>query len=310
MSDQTESAEWLELSVQVDHEAVEPVTELFAKYGYNEGVVIEEPFTQEPDGDNLAVDLTRPITVRTFVSAVDVPNSTVDEIRRALWHLGQMRSVSDLVLTPRREEDWANSWKAHYRPLRVGRRIVVRPPWQDYQPKGDEIVVELDPGMAFGTGTHPSTRLCLLGLEDEIKPGDRVFDIGTGSGILAISAAKLGAGQVDAVDTEPIAVRSTRENANRNGVAIRVAEGSAGPNQPFPGQYDLVLANIIARVLTDIAAGVVAAVKPGGTAILAGIIESKERTVREAYEQRGLAFFRREQIEDWVSLVYRRPFDT
>ncbi|MFL5760470.1 MAG: 50S ribosomal protein L11 methyltransferase [Thermomicrobiales bacterium] len=310
MSDQTESAEWLELSVQVDHEAVEPVTELFAKYGYNEGVVIEEPFTQEPDGDNLAVDLTRPITVRTFVSAVDVPNSTVDEIRRALWHLGQMRSVSDLVLTPRREEDWANSWKAHYRPLRVGRRIVVRPPWQDYQPKGDEIVVELDPGMAFGTGTHPSTRLCLLGLEDEIKPGDRVFDIGTGSGILAISAAKLGAGQVDAVDTEPIAVRSTRENANRNCVAIRVAEGSAGPNQPFPGQYDLVLANIIARVLTDIAAGVVAAVKPGGTAILAGIIESKERTVREAYEQRGLAFFRREQIEDWVSLVYRRPFDT
>src|SRR5262245_3534086 len=103
-----QSGEWLELSVQVDHEAVEPVTELFARYGYNEGVVIEEPFTQEPDGDNLAVDLSRPVVVRTFVSAADVPQTTVDEIRKALWHLGQMRSVGDLVIESRRTEDWAN----------------------------------------------------------------------------------------------------------------------------------------------------------------------------------------------------------
>jgi ribosomal protein L11 methyltransferase len=311
MTEQTEqpSPEWLELSVQVDHEAVEPVTELFAKYGYNEGVVIEEPFTQEPDGDNLAVDLTRPVTVRTFVSAVDVPDSTVQEIRTALWHLGRMRAVGDLSIEPRREEDWANAWKEHYRPIRVGRNVVVRPPWQEYQAAEGEIVIELDPGMAFGTGTHPSTRLCLLGLEDEIKPGDRVLDIGTGSGILAIAAAKLGASAVDAVDVEPVAVRSARENVIRNGVGeqIRIKEGSAGLDQPFAGEYDLVLANIIARVLIEIADGVAARVKPGGSLVLAGIIEGREPATRDAYEQLGLTFERRAQIEDWVSLIFRRP---
>jgi ribosomal protein L11 methyltransferase len=309
VSEEIRPPEWLELSVQVDHEAVEPVTELFARYGYNEGVVIEEPFTQEPDGDNLAVDQTRPVMVRTFVSAADVPESTVDEIRHALWHLGQMRAVGDLTLESRREEDWANAWKEHYRPIRVGRKVVVRPPWQEYQAEGDDIVVELDPGMAFGTGTHPSTRSCLLGLEDEIKPGDRVLDIGTGSGILAIAAAKLGASQIDAVDIEPIAVRSTRENAVRNGVGavIRVAEGSAGRSQPYTGTYDLVLANIIARVLIDIADGVASSVNEGGTLILAGIIESREPAVREAYDRLGLSYVRRAQIEDWVSLIYRRP---
>lgn len=309
MSVRAHPAEWLELSVQVDHEAVEPVTELFARYGYNEGVVIEEPFTQEPDGDNLAVDLTRPVMVRTFVSAADVPETTVDEIRRGLWHLGQMRAVGELSIEPRREEDWANAWKEHYRPIRVGRKVVVRPPWKDYEPEGDDIVVELDPGMAFGTGTHPSTRLCLLGLEDEIEPGDRVFDVGTGSGILAIAAAKLGASQIDAVDIEPIAVRTTRENADRNGVGalIRVAEGSAGLDQPFAGSYDLVLANIIARVLIEIADGVAASVNEGGSLILAGIIQGREPAVREAYERLGLSFVRRAHIEDWVSLIYRRP---
>jgi ribosomal protein L11 methyltransferase len=301
--------EWLELSVQVDHEAVEPVTELFAKYGYNEGVVIEEPFTQEPDGDNLMVDFSRPVTVRTFVSAVDVPDSTVQEIRTALWHLGRMRAVGELEIEPRQEEDWANAWKEHYRPVRVGRRVVVCPPWQEYQPADGEIVIELDPGMAFGTGTHPSTRLCLLGLEDEIKAGDLVLDVGTGSGILAIAAAKLGAGSVDAVDIEPVAVRSARENATRNGVGdlLRIEPVGAGPDQPFTGEYDLVLANIIARVLIEIADRVAARVKPGGMLVLAGIIESREPATRLAYEQHGLVFARRAQTEDWVSLIFRRP---
>jgi len=313
MTEQTEpqlqTPEWLELSVSVDHEAVEPVTELFAKYGYNEGVVIEEPFTQEPDGDNLAVDLSRPVTVRTFVSAVDVPDSTVQEIRTALWHLGRMRSVGELSIEQRREEDWANAWKEHYRPVRVGRKVVVRPPWQEYQPAEGEVVIELDPGMAFGTGTHPSTRLCLLGLEDEIKAGDLVFDVGTGSGILAIAAAKLGAKRVDAVDVEPVAVRSARENATRNGVGnvLQIEEGSAGPDQPFTGEYDLVLANIIARVLIEVVDGVAASVKPGGTLVLAGIIERREPATRAAYEDLGFVIERRAQIEDWVSLIFRRP---
>jgi ribosomal protein L11 methyltransferase len=302
-------AEWLELSVDVDHEAVESVTELFAQYGFNQGVVIEEPFTQEPDGENLAVDPTRPVTLRTFVAAADATGETLEEIRRSLWHLGQLRRVGELVVTPRKEEDWANAWKEHYRPVRVGRRVVARPPWAEYNPAPDEVVVELDPGMAFGTGTHPTTRLCLMALEDALRPGDRVFDVGTGSGILAIAAAKLGAVQVDAVDNEPVAVRSARENAERNGVSdrVRIEVGSAGEEGPFAGEYDLVLANIIARILNQLADGIVASVRPGGTVVLSGIIEGREAAVRASYEERGMELAGRDQFEDWVALVYRRP---
>jgi ribosomal protein L11 methyltransferase len=311
MSDDAQTAtegRWLELAVEVDAEAVDSVTELFARYGYNEGVVIEEPFTQEPDGENLRVDVTRPFMVRTFVSAPDVLLGTLDEIRTSLWHLGRLRSVGELSVTPRQEEDWANAWKEHYHPVRVGRRVVATPPWRNYQPAAGEVVIELDPGMAFGTGTHPTTRLCLLALEDEILPGDRVFDVGTGSGILAIAAAMLGASSVVAVDTEPVAIRSAMENIERNHVADRVTArlGTAEAGEKPPETYRLVLANIIARVLVEHVDGICASVEPGGTLILSGIIEGREGEVRAAYEGRGFRVKARNQIEDWVALVYAR----
>ncbi len=307
----TDGAQWLELAVEVDHEAVEPVSELFARYGYNQGVVIEEPFRQDPDGDNMAIDGSRPVWVRTFVSAADTSPDVLDEIRRTLWHLGRLRHVGDLNVTSRREEDWANAWKAHYRVHRVGRRVVIRPPWHAYAPTFDEVAVELDPGMAFGTGLHPSTKLCVIALEEEIRPGMRVLDVGTGSGVLAIAAVLLGATAVDAVDIEPVAVRAARENADRNGVAdrVRVEEGSVGLGQPFAGTYDLVLANIIARILIELAPGIAAAVAPGGSLVLGGIIESREPAVRRVFDAEGLMFQRRAQIEDWVALVYRRQGD-
>src|SRR5579884_2911403 len=267
--------EWLELAVAVDAEAVEPVAELFSQYGYNHGIVIEEAFTQEPDGDNLEVDRSRPVAVRTYVAAADFDIETLDEIRAALWHLGRMRPVGELVVTPLREQDWANAWKAHYQAHRVGRRVVVKPPWQAYAAAAGEVVVELDPGMAFGTGLHPTTKLSVLQLEREITPGARVLDVGTGSGVLAIAAVLLGAARADAVDVEPVAVRSTQENAARNGVEerITVAQGSVGLDGPFTGQYDVVVANIIARILIELAPGLAAAVAPGGTLLLSGIIE-------------------------------------
>jgi ribosomal protein L11 methyltransferase len=170
-------------------------------------------------------------------------------------------------------------------------------------------MIVLDPGMAFGTGLHPSTRLCVLALEQELQPGDRVLDVGTGSGILAIAAAKLGAARIDAVDIEPVAVRSTRENAARNGVAdrIRVEEGSVGPGEPFQGTYELVLANIIARILIDLAPPLAAAVAPGATLVLSGIISMREPAVRRAFDATGLVFDRQLQIEDWLVMIYRRP---
>ena len=310
MTDSQRPTIWLELSVETDHEAVEPVSELLARYGYNEGVAIEEPFTQDPDGDNLAVDPTRPVSVRTFVAAADMTEATLDEIRRALWHLGQMRSIGELQITEREEEDWANAWKAHFRPLRAGRRTVIAPPWHDYAAESDDdVVVILDPGMAFGTGTHPSTRLCVMALEKHLRAGDTVLDVGAGSGVLAIAAVKLGASHVDAVDIEPVAVRSAAENAERNGVAdrIHISLGSVDSDTTARGPYDVVVANIISRILVELSPGLASATKPGGLLILSGVIEQREPLVREAFEQRGFSMFSRDQIDDWVGLVYSAP---
>ena len=296
---------WLELAVEADHEAAEAIGEFFARFGYQEGVVIEEPFLQDPDGDNLRVDPDRPVTVRTFVAAADFDAETMNEIRRGLWLLGKLRHVGELIVSERAEEDWANAWKAYYQPLLAGKRILIRPPWVEYTAKAGEIVVVLDPGMAFGSGTHPSSRLCVLGLEATVTSGSTVLDVGTGSGILAIAAAKLGASTVDAVDIEPVSVRAARENADRNGVGnqVHIELGTAG--DPFTGPYDIVVANIISRVLIEIAEGLRASVKAGGSLVMAGVIEEHESAVRAEFEPFGFVLKQRRQIEDWVGLVYR-----
>lgn len=304
-----QAGEWLELVVDADREAIESVAELFGRFGYNEGVVIEEPFLQDPDGDNLAVDVTKPVRVRTYLPAEAIDPETIEAIRSGLRSLGMIRPVGDLTVERRREEDWANTWKEFYRPVKVGVKTVVRPPWLEYEAAEDEIVVVLDPGMAFGNGTHHTTRLALVGLETLIEPGMTVFDGGTGSGILAIAAAKLGAKHVDGVDIDPVSVRTAIENVERNelGVPIHLETGSIGQGEPFDGvQYDLVLANIIARILIELNEGIFARVKSGGILVLSGIIENREEETRAIYERYPLDFIERRQEEDWVSVAYRR----
>jgi ribosomal protein L11 methyltransferase len=309
VTDSISSAEWLELLVHCDAEAVEPVSELFAAHGFNQGVAIEEPFTQDGDGDNFQIDSTGFVSVRTYLPAADTSSEILGSIREALWYLGRMRSVGELQVTTIAEEDWANAWKAHYSVHKVGNRVLVRAPWHDYEPAASEVVIELDPGMAFGTGLHPSTQLSMAAIERELRPGNSVLDVGTGSGVLATGAALLGAARVDGVDIEPVAVRSARENAVRNRVSdvVHIEEGSVGEGQPFQGQYDLVVANIIARVLIELSDALCRAVRPGGTLILAGIIDAKEQSVREAFSKLDMQLTQRDAKEDWVSLTFRRP---
>lgn len=297
---------WYQLSVDVDSEAVESVTELFGRYGFNEGVAIEEPYVQDEDGDNPDIDLEKPFTVHTYVPEEDFRPEIVEQLRQGLYYLGQLRGVSDLRVSNLQEQDWANAWKEHFQVHRIGERVVIRPPWREYEPQGDDLVIVLDPGMAFGTGLHPSTRLSMLGTEEAVKPGDSVLDVGTGSGILAFAAAKLGASKVDTVDVETVAVKATADNAELNGMSdvIAVELGSVGPGEPFWGeQYDVVIANIIARVLIELSEAIVAHTKPGGKIVLAGIIETREQDVIDAFTAAGATVINRRFAEDWVSLV-------
>jgi len=300
---------WYQLSVDVDSEAVEAVSELFGRYGFNEGVAIEEPYIQDEDGDNLEIALDKPFTIHTYVPEADFTPEIIEEMRQALYFLGQLRGVSDIRVSTLAEQDWANAWKEHFQVHRIGERVVIRPPWREYEPQSDDIVVVMDPGMAFGTGLHPSTKLSMLGTEEVVKPGDTVLDVGTGSGILAIAAVKLGAAKADTVDVENVAVAATAENAERNGVGDKIAVelGSVGPGQPFWGeQYDVVLANIIARVLIELSEAIVAHTKLGGSIVLAGIIESREQDVIDAFRTAGAEVVNRRFQEDWVSLVLKR----
>ncbi len=300
---------WYQLSVDVDNEAVEAVSELFGRYGFNNGVAIEEPYVQDQDGDNMGIDTEKPFTIHTYVPEEDFTPAILEDLRQALYFLGQLRGVSDVRVTNLQEQDWANAWKEHFQVHRIGERVVIRPPWREFEPQENDIEVVLDPGMAFGTGLHPSTRLSMLGTEDVVQEGDTVLDVGTGSGILAIAAAKLGATKVDTVDVETVAVKATAENAEANGVSDKIAVelGSVGEGEPFWGeQYDVVLANIISRILIVLSEAIVAHTKPGGKMVLAGIIETREQDVIDAYEAAGARLINRRFAEDWVSLVLTR----
>jgi ribosomal protein L11 methyltransferase len=300
---------WYELTTWADNEAVESVAELLASFGYNEGVSIEEPFLQDQDGDNLTIDTTRPAVIRTYIPAESFDPVVVDQIRDGLWHLGQMRSVGELTVTERSEEDWASAWKEHYRPMRAGNRVVIRPPWFEYDAQPDDIVLILDPGMAFGTGMHPTTRLSLLQLETHVKPGQSLIDVGTGSGILALAAARLGATPIDAVDIEAMSIRVAKSNLDLNAAAatITLDLGSAEWAVSRKKRYEIVVANIIARVLISISNDLRAIMTPGGLLLLSGIIEPKEPETRAAFEALDLDFVERTQMEDWISLTYRAP---
>ncbi len=284
--------DWLEIQVETTGEGAEAVAEVLSRFAPR-GVALEAG----PEGFGIG-----PVVVRAYIPADDQMPQTRRRVEEALWHLGQILPLPSPSFRIVAETDWAEAWKRHLTVLHVGRRLVIRPSWLPYTPTEGEVVVELDPGMAFGTGTHPTTQMCLRALEDWVRPGARVLDLGTGSGILAITAAKLGAGQVLALDTDPQAVAVARENVYRNGVAdrVRVAPGSL---ERAIGRFDVVAVNILARVLIEMAEqGLARRLAPEGRLVVAGLLAGQEEEVRNAFQRNGLAVIGRQQVEDWVAL--------
>jgi ribosomal protein L11 methyltransferase len=290
--------QWLEISVHADGEAAEAISEVFNRYGHG-GAVIEHLLSS----GSAAHDDIDEMIVKTYI-APDNPDLR-QQIREALWHLGQLYPIAEPSFRVLSTEDWAEAWKAHYAVLHVGRQTVIVPQWLEYWAQPGEVIVTLDPGMAFGTGTHPTTRLCLTALEALATPGMNVLDLGTGSGILAISAAKQGAASVLALDVDEIAVAAAQENVAANDVGS-VVHVEAGSVEKASGPYDLILVNILAGVICELMGrGLTGLLKPGGTLVASGIIDCQEAQVREALSEQGLKIVNRLAEQDWLALITR-----
>jgi ribosomal protein L11 methyltransferase len=276
-------------------------------------VSVEPAFELVDDGLGARVDPTRPATVRAYLPIADrgVAEAAVQRVATDLGHLQAfgLRPIGELQAREIPDADWANAWKRHFPVLRVGRHLVIRPSWRRHRPVGEEVVIALDPGLAFGTGLHPTTRLCLVGLERLADAGQlagaTVVDVGSGSGILAVTAARLGAARVLGLDIDPIAVEATRANARRNRVArrVRAREGSL---PTAGGPFDVVLANLIAGLLVRLAAALFEAALPGGRLLAGGILVDREPEVRRALAAAGFHVTGRETEGDWVALEAER----
>ena len=303
---------WLELAVDADLEAVEAVSEILSRVAPG-GVSVEPAFELVNEGLAARVDPTRPATVRGYVPARDpaVAEAAATTAAEALGHLQAfgLRPIGELRTRVVHESDWADAWKRHFPVLRIGRRLVVRPTWRRHRRAPDDVVLALDPGMAFGTGLHPTTRLCLAGLEALADQGGlsgrRVLDVGCGSGILAIAAVRLGASAALGVDTDPIAIEATIANARRNRVArrVRARAGSLPSGRP---PFDVVVANLIAGLLVTLAGSLRDEVRPGGTVLASGIFVDREADVAAAFGAVGLEVVGRTADRDWVALEAAR----
>ncbi len=295
----TAQMEWLEVSVAVAPEAAEAVAEVFSRYA-PQGVVIDLGAGEEPAPQQ--------VTVKAYLTVDEGIAERRQKVEEALWHLHHIWPViPDPTFTSIRDQDWTAGWKESIPVLHLGRRVVVKPSWREYAAQPDELLLEMDPGLAFGTGLHPTTQLCVEALEDLVQPGMRVLDLGTGTGILALIAARLGAADVLAVDNDVNAVAVARRNARANDAAhqIRVVHGSlAEVGEP----YDLVVANILAHVIIDMAAlGLDTRIRRGGTLVVSGILGEQADAVATALAAHGLSLVERRQREDWVALIARKP---
>ena len=303
-----DDAPWIEVSLTVTPEQAEAVAEVLGRFTH-EGVVIERLANQDSQKKETAYK--NRVRVFGYFFAGKGMEERRRQIEEALWYLGCIQPLPPAQYRPVADRDWMEAWKQHYQSLPVGKKLVVVPAWVERE-FPDRIPVRINPGMAFGTGTHPSTQLCLEFLEDQIKPDSLFFDIGCGSGILSIAAVKLGATRAFAVDTDPASVRSTLENCCLNGVEgrVEVAQGSVplilGGHFPEV-QAPIVAANILAAVILHLFdLGLADLVVPGGSLLLAGILNHQLDGILKKSEENGLKHVETRMVGEWAAVMARK----
>ncbi|HLY29053.1 MAG TPA: 50S ribosomal protein L11 methyltransferase [Aggregatilineales bacterium] len=303
---------WVEVALEVDGEAAEAVVEVLNRYGH-QGVAIEQAgFYIETWEDE--IPRAERLVVRAYLPEDDRTDAVKHQLEEALWHLGRLYPMPTPQYRAIDEQDWAEAWKVNYHPVRLGKHILIRPLWIDVEAVPGDVVIALDPGMAFGTGTHPSTQLVLEATEDllEAHPSATVLDLGCGSGILSILAARMGAASILALDTDPMAVRITGENAAANGVGERITarEGShqlALEAVASSKGFDLALVNILAKVIISMCGqGLGNVLAPGGIGVFGGIIREQADEVEAALRDSGLTPYHRRYSEEWVVIEAKR----
>lgn len=299
-----DEARWLEVSMTVSGELGEAVAEVLDRYCSN-GVVVETAVDFD-ESEQVAIP-TGSVRVYGYMIIDEHIEDARRQLEEALWYLGRIQPLPKAAFKPIADEDWMTAWKQHYHPILVGEKLLILPAW--LEANTDRVVVKIDPSMAFGTGTHPSTQLIMELLEVFIKPGSTVLDIGCGSGILSIAALKLGAARAIGVDIDPASVKATKENAEANGVLAGVEVGLGSVLEIAAGNFSrktapLVLANILAPVLVALLAdGMADLVEPGGMLLMAGILEEQAPRVIAAAEQHGMRLVEQRRNADWCAVA-------
>lgn len=301
-------ARWLEVSLTVDGELAEAVADVIGRYT-SQGVVMEQA-VRFNDAEDAGTPY-GPVRVYGYIAIDSTLEQKRQHLEEAFWHLGQIQELPAVQFRTIDDQDWMVAWKEHYHPIPVGKRLLILPAWLESN-YPDRVAVKIDPSMAFGTGTHPTTQICLALLENYIQAGQPVIDVGCGSGILSIAAIKLGAKSSLAVDIDNAAIRSTRENAVANEVEDQIDCGIGSVEEILSGQYflrqaPLVLANILAPVIVRLFGdGLADLLSRNGKIILSGILVEQASEVETEAVSRGLKPIDRMQVGDWVGLVYQK----
>lgn len=310
---------WCEISIQTSHEAVELIAEIFRDLGAS-GVVIEDPelvndYITSGKWDYTDIPIAKETEVVVEKAYLPVNGELEGRIKtlqqeiKALESRGVNTAPAVLTTTELQDEDWSDTWKQYFHTEKPGERVVIKPTWEEYAPQGDEVVIELDPGAAFGTGTHATTSMCIRQLEKLVKPGMTVFDVGTGSGILSIISAKLGAKNIQAVDYDDSVLKIVEENLEQNNVQDIISVAQSDLMQNVHGKAELVIANIIADIIIRLFDQLDEHLEQGGTLLTSGIIEDRIEDVLAAAEAHGYGVVERLENKGWACITFKRKVD-